>query len=44
MYSTENIIRVIRSRRMGWVRHILCMGEMKDVYGLSIGKSHGKRT
>jgi hypothetical protein len=27
LYSSPNIIRVIRSRRMRWAGHVACMGE-----------------
>jgi hypothetical protein len=26
LYSSPNIIRVIKSRRMRWARHVACMG------------------
>jgi hypothetical protein len=26
MYSLPNIIRVIKSRRMGWAEHVACIG------------------
>jgi hypothetical protein len=26
LYSSPNIIRIIKSRRMGWVGHIACTG------------------
>jgi hypothetical protein len=28
LYSSPNIVRVIKSRRMKWVGHIACMGEV----------------
>jgi hypothetical protein len=27
LYSSPNIVRVIKSRRMRWVGHVACMGE-----------------
>jgi hypothetical protein len=27
LYSSPNIVQVIKSRRMGWVGHAACMGE-----------------
>jgi hypothetical protein len=31
LYSSPNITRMIRSRRMGWAENVLRMGEMKSV-------------
>jgi hypothetical protein len=31
LYSSTNIVRVIKSRRMRWARHVACMGEGRDV-------------
>jgi len=43
LYSSPNIFRVIKSRRMRWVRHVACMGERKGVYWVLVGKPEGKR-
>jgi hypothetical protein len=32
MYSSPNIVRVIKSRRMRWEWHVARMGERKGVY------------
>ena len=32
LYSSPNIIRVIKSRRMRWAGHIARLGEMRGVY------------
>jgi hypothetical protein len=32
LYSSPNIIRVIRSRRMGWAGHVARMDEVKNSY------------
>jgi hypothetical protein len=32
LYSSLNIVRVIKSRRMRWGRHVAHMGEASDVY------------
>ena len=42
LYSSHNIVRVIKSRRMRWARHIVRMGrgEAIQVFG---GKSSGER-
>jgi len=42
-YSSPNIIRVIKSRRMNWAGHVAPMGEKRGVYRVLMGKSEGKR-
>jgi hypothetical protein len=37
-YSSPNIIRIIKSRRMRWAGHVARMGEKKNVYRLLVGK------
>jgi hypothetical protein len=34
---------MINSRRMSWVRHVIRMGEKKNVYRFVAGKREGKR-
>ena len=41
--SSPNIVRVIKSRRMGWVGHVARMGEGRGVYRVLVGKPEGKR-
>jgi len=43
MYSSPNIVRVIKSRRMRWAGHVACMGERRGVYRVLVGKRKGKR-
>ena len=43
LYSSPNIVRVIKSRRMRWARHIERIGEGRDVYTVLLGKPGGKR-
>ena len=43
MYSSPNIVRVIKSRRMRWVGHLLLMGERRGVYSVLVGKLKGKK-
>ena len=31
LYSSPNIVRVIKSRRMTWAGHVACMGEERGV-------------
>ena len=42
MYSSPNIVRVIKLRRMRWAGHVAHMGE-KGVYRVLLGKPEGKR-
>jgi hypothetical protein len=43
LYSSPNIIRQIKSRRMRWVGHVARMGEERKVYKVLVGKPEGKR-
>jgi hypothetical protein len=43
MYSSLNIVRVIKSRRMRWAGHVACTGEGRGVYRVLVGKPEGKR-
>ena len=36
------IVRVIKSRRMGWVGHVARMGERRGVYRVLVGKPEEK--
>ena len=38
MNCSPNTVRVIRSRGMGWVGHVACMGERRGVYRVLVGK------
>ena len=40
--SSPNIFRVIKSRRMRRKEHVACMGEMRGVYRVLVGKPEGK--
>ena len=42
LYSSPNIVRVIKSRRMRW-RHVARLGEERGVYRVLVGKPEGKR-
>jgi hypothetical protein len=37
LYSSPNIIRIIKSRRMRWAGHVARMGEKRIVYRLLVG-------
>jgi hypothetical protein len=43
MYSSPNIIRVIKSRRMRWTGHVARMGERRGAYMVMVGRPDGKR-
>jgi len=42
LYTSPNIIWVIKSRRMKCVGHVACMGEMRNSYSTLLGKPNGK--
>jgi hypothetical protein len=42
LYSSPDIIRQIKSRRMRWVGHVAHMDEGRNVYRVLVGKSEGK--
>jgi hypothetical protein len=44
LYYSRNIIRVIKSRAMGWAGHVTCMVEGRSQYGVLVGKPEGKRS
>jgi len=43
LYSSLNIVRVIKSRRLRWVGHVARMGERRSIYRVLVGKLEGKR-
>jgi hypothetical protein len=43
LYSSPNIVRVIKSRRMRWAGHVARMGEGKGIYRVLVGRLKGKR-
>ena len=43
LYSSPNIVRVIKSRRMRWAGHVARMGEKRGVYRVLVGKPEGRR-
>jgi hypothetical protein len=42
-YSSPNIVRVIKSRRLRWARHVARTGEGRCAYRVLVGKPEGKR-
>jgi len=43
LYSSTNIVRVIKSRRMRWAGHVARMGEERGVYRVLLGKPEERR-
>ena len=39
----DNIVRVVKSRRMRWAGHVARMGEDRGVHRMLVGKREGKR-
>jgi hypothetical protein len=44
LYSPPSIVRVIKARRMRWVGHVACMGEVRGVYNILVGRPEGTPT
>jgi hypothetical protein len=42
LYSSPNIVRVIKWRRMRWAGHVAHMGEGRGVYRILVGRPEGK--
>jgi hypothetical protein len=43
LYSSPDIIRQIKSRRMRWAGHVARIGEGRNLYSVLVGKPEGKR-
>jgi hypothetical protein len=43
LYSSPNIIRIIKSRRMRWAGHEARVREKRNAYRILVGKPEGKR-
>jgi hypothetical protein len=43
LYSSPNIVMVIKSRRMRWAGHVARMGEGRRVYKVLVGRPEGIR-
>ena len=43
LYSSPNIVRVIKSRRMTWAGYFGRMGEERGAYRVLVGKLEGRR-
>jgi len=42
LYSSPNIVRVIKSRRMRWAGHVVRTGEERGVYRVCVEKPEGR--
>ena len=43
LYTSPNIVWMIKSRRMRWAGYVVRMGERRGVYRVLVGKPKGKR-
>jgi hypothetical protein len=43
-YSSPNIVRVIKSRKMKWAAHVARMGEGRGIYRVLVGRPEVKET
>jgi hypothetical protein len=43
LYSSPNIIRMIKSRRMRWAGHVARVGEKRNAYRILVGKPEERR-
>ncbi|KAJ4433923.1 hypothetical protein ANN_16237 [Periplaneta americana] len=43
LYSSPDIIRNIKSRRLRWAGHVARMGESRNAYRMLVGRPEGKR-
>jgi hypothetical protein len=44
LYSSPNIVRVIKSRKIRWAWHVASMGVRRGTYRVLMGKTKGKET
>jgi hypothetical protein len=43
LYSSPSVMRIIKSRRVRWARHVARMGEKRNAHRLLVEKAEGKR-
>ena len=43
MYSSPNVIWVIKSRRMRWLGHVACTGNRRGAYKVLVGRPEGEK-
>jgi hypothetical protein len=44
LFSSPNIIRMIKSGKMRWVWHVTRMGDKRNAYRILVGKPEGMRS
>jgi hypothetical protein len=44
LYSSPNMVRVIKARRLRWAGHVARMGDGRGVYRVLVGRLKGKRS
>jgi hypothetical protein len=44
LYSSPDVVRVNKSRRMKGVRHVARLGEMRGIYSILVGTPEGSRS
>jgi hypothetical protein len=42
LYTSPNIVRVIKARRLRWAGHVARTGEWRGIYRVLVGKPEGK--
>jgi hypothetical protein len=43
LYSSPNIVRVIKARRIGWTGNVACMSEGRGGHRVLVGEAEGRR-
>jgi hypothetical protein len=43
LYSSPSIVRVIKARRMRWVGHVACTGEVRGANNILVGRPEGRK-
>jgi hypothetical protein len=43
VYSSPNVIRVVKSRRMRWAGHVARIGQKRGAYRILVGRPEGRR-
>jgi hypothetical protein len=43
LHATQIITRIIKSRKIRWVRHVACKGEMRNVDKILVRNPEGKK-
>jgi hypothetical protein len=44
LYSSPNIVKVIKARRMRWAGHVARMGEVRGEYNILVGRPEREET